>query len=91
MIVTLSNATGGMGIATASGTGTIADDDPKFSIADASSVAEGASGSATMTFTVSTTECDGISQSSTVDFAFTGTATSRVPVPTIRSLRAAAR
>ena len=49
--VTLSNATGGAGIADGTATGTITDDDPKFLIADAS-VAEGDSSSVNMTFTV---------------------------------------
>ncbi len=49
--VALSNATGGAGIADGTATGTITDDDPKFSIADAS-VAEGDSSSVNMTFTV---------------------------------------
>ncbi len=49
--VALSNATGGAGIGDGAATGTITDDDPKFSIADAS-VAEGDSSSVNMTFTV---------------------------------------
>ena len=51
VVVALSNATGNAEVGTANGTGTITDNDPKFSIADASAT-EGDSGSVNMTFTV---------------------------------------
>ena len=74
VVLTLSNATAGAGISTAIGTGTIRDDDPKFSIGNAS-VAEGDSGSANLVFTV-TLSASSTSQL-TVDYAQTGgTATS---------------
>ncbi len=74
VVVALSNATGGAGISTASGTGTIRDDDPKFSI-DSPSVVEGDSGSVDMTFTVTLSASS--STQYTVDYAQTGgTATS---------------
>ncbi len=69
VVVTLSNAMGGAGIATASGTGTIVDDDPKFSIAD-TSVTEGNSGPVDMTFTVTLSASS--STQYTVDYAQTG-------------------
>ena len=54
VVIMLSNASSGTSIGTASGTGTIADNDdtPGFSI-DSPSVAEGDSGSTNLTFTVS--------------------------------------
>ena len=75
VVITLSSPSAGTGILTASGTGTITDDDPKFSI-DSPTVTEGNSGSVNMTFTVSLTAA-GTSQY-TVDYAdaTTGTATS---------------
>ena len=72
VVVTLSSATAGTNISTASGTGTILDDDPKFSI-DSPSVTEGDSGSVNLVFTVT------LSASSTfrhtVDYADAGTGT----------------
>ena len=76
VVITLSNASSGTAITTASGTGTITDDDedPKFSI-NSPSVGEGDSGSVNLTFTVSLNPA-GASQH-TVDYAQTGgTATS---------------
>ncbi len=73
VVITLSNASTGTSISTSSGTGTIRDDDPKFSIADASAT-EGDTGSVNMTFTV-TLSGAGNSQY-TVDYASSdGTAT----------------
>ena len=73
VVAALSNATGNAEIGTSSGTGTITDDDPKFSIADASAT-EGDTGSVNMTFTV-TLSGAGNSQY-TVDYASSdGTAT----------------
>ncbi len=73
VVVTLSDATGNAEIGTSSGTGTITDNDPKFSIGNASAT-EGDSGSVNMTFTV-TLSGAGNSQY-TVDYASTdGTAT----------------
>ena len=51
VVIELSNATTGTGIGGARGTGTIVDNDPKFSIDDAS-VTEGDSGTANLVFTV---------------------------------------
>ncbi len=63
-------------ISTAVGTGTILDDDPKFSI-DSPSVTEGDSGQVNMTFTVTLSGARSGSSSLTVDYAQTGgTATS---------------
>ncbi len=73
VVITLSNATTATGIATATGTGTIRDDDPKFSIADASSVTEGDS-PANLVFTVSLSAAS--TSQLTVDYALSGTATS---------------
>ncbi len=70
VVITLSNASVGTAISTASGTGTITDDDPKFSI-NSPSVTEGDSSSVTMTFTV-TLSAAGASQY-TIDFADAGT------------------
>ncbi len=73
VVAALSDATGNAEIGTSSGTGTITDDDPKFSIADASAT-EGDTGSVNMTFTV-TLSGAGNSQY-TVDYASSdGTAT----------------
>ena len=73
VVITLSNASSGTAIATATGTGTIRDDDPKFSIADASSVTEGDS-PANLVFTVSLSAAS--TAQLTVDYALSGTATS---------------
>ena len=72
VVINLSNATGGAGIATASGTGTITDDDLKFSI-DSPSVTEGDSGSVNLVFTVTLNAS--VSTQHTVDFADAGTGT----------------
>ncbi len=82
VVINLSNATGGAGISTASGTGTITDDDLKFSI-DSPSVTEGDSGSANLVFTVTLNAS--VSTQHTVDFADagTGTATSGTDYTTI--------
>ena len=66
VVVQLSNATTGTNIATATGTGTIMDNDPKFSV-DSPTVTEGDSGSVNLTFEV-TLDSAGISQY-TVDYA----------------------
>ncbi len=72
VVATLSNASAGTEIGTASGTGTITDDDPKFSI-DSPSVTEGDGGSVNLVFTVTL----GASSTSrlTVDYADAGTGT----------------
>ena len=82
VVINLSNATGGAGITTASGTGTITDDDLKFSI-DSPSATEGDSGSANLVFTVTLNAS--VSTQHTVDFADagTGTATSGTDYTTI--------
>ena len=72
VVISLSNATGGAGIATASGTGTITDDDLKFSI-DSPSVTEGDSGAVNLVFTVTLNAS--VSTQHTVDFADAGTGT----------------
>ena len=73
VVVVLSNASSGTSIATASGTGTIADNDvPGFSI-DSPSVAEGDSGSASLTFTVSLSPAS--YQPATVNYADAGSGT----------------
>ncbi len=72
VVINLSNATGGAGIATASGTGTITDDDLKFSI-DSPSVTEGDSGAVNLVFTVTLNAS--VSTQHTVDFADAGTGT----------------
>ena len=72
VVINLSNATGGAGIATASGTGTITDDDLKFSI-DSPSVTEGDSGSVNLVFTVTLNAA--VSSQHTVDYADAGTGT----------------
>ena len=74
VVITLSNASAGTVIATATGTGTIRDDDPKFSIADAS-VAEGDSGSVNLVFTVTLSGTRTGSSSLTVDYASSDGAT----------------
>jgi ELWxxDGT repeat protein len=63
----LSNSTG-PGLATSTGTATIVDDDTTVSIADAS-VVEGNTGTATVTFTVSTADNAGNTAAFTVDYA----------------------
>ncbi len=73
VVITLSSATSGSTIGTASGTGTIRDDDPKFSI-DSPSVAEGDSGdTSNLTFTVTLSES--YTSALTVDYADAGTGT----------------
>ena len=73
VVLTLSNATGGAGIATLSGTGTITDNDtPGFSI-NSPSVAEGDSSTANLTFTVSLRPAS--YQQVTVDYADAGNGT----------------
>ena len=72
VVLTLSNSSAGTGISTASGTGTIRDNDPKFSI-NSPTVTEGDSGSVNLTFTV-TLGASSISQY-TVDYADAGTGT----------------
>ena len=73
VVIVLSNASAGASIATATGTGTIVDNEtPSFSIAD-TSVTEGDSGSANLTFTV-TLSSAGTSQL-TVNYADAGTGT----------------
>ena len=73
VVAALSDATGNAEIGTSSGTGTITDDDPKFSIADASAT-EGDTGSVNMTFTVTLSGAG--SSRYTVDYASSdGTAT----------------
>ncbi len=72
VVISLSNATGGAGISTARGTGTITDDDLKFSI-DSPSVTEGDSGSVNLVFTVTLNAS--VSTQHTVDFADAGTGT----------------
>ena len=74
VVITLSNASSGTAISTATGTGTIRDDDPKFSI-NSPSVVEGDSGSVNLVFTVTLSAAS--TSSLTVDYARTGgTATS---------------
>ena len=72
VVLTLSNASAGTAIATASGTGTIRDDDLVFSI-DSPSVTEGDSGSVNLTFTVTLNAS--ASSTQTVDYADAGTGT----------------
>ena len=73
VVIALSNASSGASIATANGTGTITDNDiPGFSI-DSPSVAEGDSGSASLTFTVSLSPAS--YQQVTVNYADAGTGT----------------
>ncbi len=75
-VVVLLQSSATVFISTGTGTGTILDDDPKFSI-DSPSVTEGDSGSVNMTFTVSLSGARSGSSSLTVDYAQTGgTATS---------------
>ena len=75
VVLTLSNATAGTNIATASGTGTITNDDPGLSI-DSPSVVEGDSGAVNLAFTVTLDPAS--SSQVTVNYADTGggTATS---------------
>ncbi len=74
VVITLSNASSGTAISTASGTGTIMDNDPNFSI-NSPSVVEGDSGSVNLVFTVTLSAASTSPQ--TVDYARTGgTATS---------------
>ena len=76
VVITLSNASSGTSIATASGTGTIMDNDspdmPRFSI-DSPSVTEGDSGSVNLTFTVSLSPAS--TRQVTVNYADAGTGT----------------
>ena len=73
VVITLSGATAGSTIGTASGTGTIRDDEPNFSI-DSPSVAEGDSGdTSNLTFTVTLSES--YTSALTVDYADAGTGT----------------
>ena len=76
VVLTLSNASSGTSIATASGTGTITDNDTPdmlgFSI-DSPSVTEGDSGSVNLTFTVSLSPAS--DQQVTVNYADAGTGT----------------
>ena len=73
VVITLSGASSGTSIAAASGTGTITDNDiPGFSI-DSPSVAEGDSGSTSLTFTVSLSPAS--HQPTTVNYADAGSGT----------------
>ena len=80
VVITLSNASAGTNITTASGTGTITNDDPGLSI-DSPTVTEGDSGSVDLVFTV--TMSPSSSTQVTVAYAFSGTATGGTDYATI--------